>query len=250
MRFCKYCGMQISGQDKICPSCGKNLNPLKRSQPAPQPDSGSSVHESGSGPVSVSSTRSQSSATEIIAQKAGGLFSGTKKHILFGTAAAAVLLLVIMAVFTGRCRSEGCKNRKAPGSDYCYNHKCDVNGCRKERFAASNFCYEHYKVYDEDAEAEKNSAYSWLLNISDVLVYSEYGFTYAEGTLTNNNDTTVKYIKLKGAFKTRTGTVVDTDWTYAVGSEGLEPGESCKWKMSVTKDSSITDCDVTVLDND
>ena len=250
MRFCKYCGMQISEQDSICPACGKDLNPIKISQPAPGPDAGHSVHEPESGSGAISPAGAEIGGPEGTVQTAGGLFSGNKKGILAGAGAAAVLLLVILAVFSGRCRSEGCKNRKAPGSDYCYNHKCDVNGCRKERFAASNFCYEHYKMYDKDAGSVENPAYSWLLNISDVLVYSEYGFTYAEGTLTNNNDTSVKYVKLKGAFKSRTGKVIDTDWTYAVGSEGLEPGESCKWKMSVTKDSSITDCDVTILDND
>lgn len=249
MRFCKYCGKQISEQDRICPACGKDLNPMKSSLPAPGPDTEQGVPESESASAPVSAIGAESRVPEGIAQKAGGLFSGNRKGIVAG-AAAAVLLLVIMAVLSGRCRTEGCKNRKAPGSDYCYNHKCDVNGCRKERFAASNYCYEHYKMYDKDAESEENPAYSWLLDISDVLVYSEYGFTYAEGTLTNNNDTSVKYVKLKGAFKSRTGKVIDTDWTYAVGSEGLEPGESCKWKMSVTKDSSITDCDVTILDND
>ena len=54
MRFCKYCGMQISEQDSICPACGKDLNPIKISQPAPGPDAGHSVHEpeSDSGAIS------------------------------------------------------------------------------------------------------------------------------------------------------------------------------------------------------
>ena len=49
-------------------------------------------------------------------------------------------------------------------------------------------------------------------------------------------------------YQSRTGKVIDTDWTYAVGSEGLGPGESCKWKMSVEKDLSIKDCDVSIMD--
>lgn len=178
------------------------------------------------------------------------LSEGKKRYLIIAGIIAAVALLAVLILFSGRCRAEGCRNKKAPGSDYCYNHKCNVPDCRKERLPLSNYCYEHYDLYDEDAREDSGGAYSWQLNISDVRVYSEYSFTYAEGTLKNNSDETVKYVRIKGAFKTRMGTVVDTDWTYAVGSEGLAPGESCKWKMSVTKDPSITDCDVTVLESD
>ena len=32
-------------------------------------------------------------------------------------------------------------------------------------------------------------------------------------------------LMVNGKFKNSSGTILDTDWTYAVGSEGLEPGE-------------------------
>ena len=41
--------------------------------------------------------------------------------------------------------------------------------------------------------------------------------------------------------------VVDTDWTYAVGAEGLAPGESSTFRMSVDRDYSIRDCSVTLM---
>lgn len=178
----------------------------------------------------------------------GPKFPAEKSKYMIGAAVAAVLiLLACFAMAEGRCRSKSCNNKKAPGSDYCYNHKCDVSGCRKERLTYSNYCYEHHLIYDEK-ESESSGPYSWEMNISDITVYSAYSFTYAEGTLTNNSDSTVTFVKLKGAFKNRYGSVIDTDWTYAVGSEGLGPGESCKWKMSVSKDLNIKECEVTILD--
>lgn len=225
MRFCKYCGAKVEDTAAICPACGKEIR------------NGSQTKESG---PPVSSLRT--SVNKIV--------GGSRRWIYIGAGAAGILLLIVLVLFSGKCRSSGCRNRKAPGSNFCYNHKCDVPDCRKERLASSNYCYEHYLKYDLEDDDTTSGAYSWELKISDVKVYSEYSFTFAEGSLTNNSTSTVKYVKLKGSFKSRLGTVIDTDWTYAVGSEGLAPGETCKWKMSVAKDYDITDCDVTILDND
>lgn len=225
MRFCKYCGAKVEDTAAICPACGKEIR------------NGSQTKESG---PPVSSLRT--SVNKIV--------GGSRRWIYIGAGAAGILLLIVLVLLSGKCKSSGCRNRKAPGSNFCYNHKCDVPDCRKERLASSNYCYEHYLKYDLEDEDTSSGAYSWELKISDVKVYSEYSFTFAEGSLTNNSTSTVKYVKLKGSFKSRLGTVIDTDWTYAVGSEGLAPGETCKWKMSVAKDYDITDCDVTILDND
>lgn len=225
MRFCKYCGAKVEDTAAICPACGKEIR------------NGSQTKESG---PPVSSLRT--SVNKIV--------GGSRRWIYIGAGAAGILLLIVLVLFSGKCKSSGCRNRKAPGSNFCYNHKCDVPDCRKERLASSNYCYEHYLKYDLEDDDSTSGAYSWELKISDVKVYSEYSFTFAEGSLTNNSSSTVKYVKLKGSFKSRLGTVIDTDWTYAVGSEGLAPGETCKWKMSVAKDYDITDCDVTILDND
>ena len=228
MSFCKYCGAEISEGTAACPSCGKKL--VKKD-----------ANEKNRTPESILTKTNSLSGT-----------SAKSRVIYIGAAIAAVMILVMIIVMGGRCRASGCSKRKATGTDYCYYHKCDVNGCRKERLSYSNYCYEHRSLY-EDTDSEDTGdygAYSWELKISDVLVYSEYSFTYAEGSLTNNSDSTVKFVKVKGAFKDRSGRVIDTDWTYAVGGEGLSPGESCKWKMSVEKDINIKDCDVSIMDYD
>ena len=57
-----------------------------------------------------------------------------------------------------------------------------------------------------------------------------------------------RYIKVKASFLDYSGRVVDTDWTYAVGSEWLEPGESSKFYASVEKDYSIASCKLSFMD--
>ena len=93
------------------------------------------------------------------------------------------------------------------------------------------------------------SAYS-VLKISGVSVTSNSSYTVCTGTITNNGKKTYKYVKIKGSFKNSSGTVLDTDWTYAVGSEGLAPGESKTFRMSVPKNYDIKSCSVSITDYD
>lgn len=66
----------------------------------------------------------------------------------------------------------------------------------------------------------------------------------------NTGTKTYYYVEVKGSFKDSSGNVLDTDWTYAAGSEGLAPGESSSFRLSVDKDYDITDCSVSILDFD
>ena len=70
------------------------------------------------------------------------------------------------------------------------------------------------------------------------------------GTIKNTGVNTYKYVKLKGVFKDKYGNVIDTDWTYGVDSEGIAPGESKKFELSVKKDRSIDSCSVSILKDD
>lgn len=228
MRFCKYCGTEISETDELCPNCGRNLK-------------SNSTNEA---------TQKNSTINHIET-----VTKSIRKHpkFLFGIVALIVCaLIVLIAVNPGKCKYSGCGNNAVSGSDYCYSHKCAVESCKDSRFLYSNYCYKHYLLYDDDAQEEFGSdpVYSHELKISNVKLSSNSSYTIAEGTITNNSDQTVSFVEIKGAFKTSSGSVVDTDWTYAVGSEGLAPGESCKWRLSVSKDWSIKDCTVTVIDFD
>lgn len=87
-----------------------------------------------------------------------------------------------------------------------------------------------------------------VLKFTDLSVTSNSSYTICTGKVKNTGNKTYKFIEVKGAFKDGTGTVLDTDWTYAVGSEGLAPGESSEFRLSVTKDYSIETCSVSILD--
>ncbi len=93
------------------------------------------------------------------------------------------------------------------------------------------------------------SAYS-ALKFSNLQVSSNSSYTICTGTVTNNGSKTYKFVQIKGSFKDSSGTVLDTDSTYAVGSEGLAPGESKTFRMSVDKNYKISTCSVSIYDYD
>ena len=90
------------------------------------------------------------------------------------------------------------------------------------------------------------------LKLSGSLASSSSNSSYRtyNGTIKNTGSRTFKFVKVKGSFKDKSGTVVDTDWTYAVGSEGLAPGESKTFTLSCKKNSSIKECTVSIIDYD
>lgn len=219
MKYCKYCGCQIDDTQEICQACSER--------------------------------KSSTPKKKISFRQALKWF---KKHWLI---VAGVLLLVALitaiavVMEKNNCNYSSCNNKTVSGSDYCYSHKCSISSCTSAQKYNSNYCYLHSYLY----ETETGSSYSNYVSSSDLKISvgsitHNSSYTVVTGTITNNSDSEVRFVEIKGAFKTSGGTVVDTDWTYAVGSEGLAPGESCKWRMSVDKDYSIKQCSVSIIDFD
>lgn len=109
--------------------------------------------------------------------------------------------------------------------------------------------------YMSTSDSSYSSSYNYesgysVLKITIDSVTSNSGYTICTGSVKNNGTKTYKFIEVKGAFKDSGGNVIDTDWTYAAGSEGLAPGESTTFRLSVTKNSKITSCSVSLLDYD
>lgn len=102
----------------------------------------------------------------------------------------------------------------------------------------------------DDAKDTQESIERNPFQFSNVRFNSNSSYTILEGSVKNIGSKTVKFVEVKVSFKDASGNVIDTDWTYAVGSEGLAPGESSKWSVSVTKDSRITDASYRVIDFD
>ena len=112
---------------------------------------------------------------------------------------------------------------------------------------------EEYKNFDngDSNNYSTNKLNTSFLKISNVSVTSNSSYAICSGTITVSSYSPYKYhfIKVKGAFKDSYGTTIDTDWTYAIGNEWLEPGESTKFRLSVDKDYQISKCDVTILED-
>lgn len=106
------------------------------------------------------------------------------------------------------------------------------------------------KVTTQSSSSNTYESGSTVLKITADRVTSNSSYTICTGSIKNIGKKTYKFVEVKGAFKDSSGNVVDTDWTYAVGSEGLEPGESSTFRLSVPKQLKISSCTVTLKDYD
>lgn len=106
-----------------------------------------------------------------------------------------------------------------------------------------------YMSSNDSHTSSYESGYS-VLKITVDSVSHNSGYTVCTGSVKNTGNKTYKYIEVKGAFKDSAGNVIDTDWTYAAGSEGLSPNESTTFRLSVTKNLDIKSCSVSLLDFD
>ena len=80
-------------------------------------------------------------------------------------------------------------------------------------------------------------------------VYTDYGYCKCKGSVKNNGTKSYNYVKIKGSFKDKDGNVLDTDWTYVVGSEGLAPSETKTFEISVPSNSKIDSCSVSLIND-
>ena len=86
------------------------------------------------------------------------------------------------------------------------------------------------------------------LELSDVKIEHNSSYTVCTGSIKNTGKTTYCFVEIKGAFKNSSGDVLDSDWTYLVGKEGIAPGESKTFRMSVSVNRNIKSCSVSVID--
>jgi len=159
----------------------------------------------------------------------------------------SIFIAFVFYFFVLSCSAGICLMPKGIKTDYCIIHRCSIDDCSNKKAKDNNLCYTHlpsdsYNYVEERAEN--------VLDFSDVYVSQNSSYTVCTGTITNNGNRTYTFIEIKGKFKDSSGKVLDTDWTYAVGSEGLAPGESSSFRMSVKKNTSIRKCDIEIIDYD
>ncbi len=212
--FCHQCGQKIEGNARFCSNCGAEI---QERQLAAQPT----------------------------AEEPRKL--DRKKIFLLIIAAVAVIVavaLIVAGIRDKQCEYGGCTEEKTYG-DYCIEHVCLYGSCTNARSYGSDYCYYHKTVSAAPAADAEDD-----LIFSNIEIEHNSSYTVVTGKVTNLGSITYSFVKIKGVFKSSSGTSIDTDWTYAVGSEGLAPGESATFRMSVPKDYSITKCSISIIDYD
>ena len=86
------------------------------------------------------------------------------------------------------------------------------------------------------------------LNVSNVRVTHSGNYAYVTGSVKNTGTYSVRYVKVRAACRNASGSVIDTDWTYAVDSDWLEPGESKTFEMMIRDpNNNIRSASVTIV---
>ena len=123
--------------------------------------------------------------------------------------------------------------------------KCGKKLYKKGGILASNSNDNGYD-YDTTSHYTYETVYS-ALDFSYISVYTNSAGTYCKGTVTNNGKKTYKYVYVKGSFKDNSGKIIDVGSTYAIGREGLSPGESKSFKIYTGKHSGYMTCDISII---
>lgn len=102
----------------------------------------------------------------------------------------------------------------------------------------------------KSAEERQQDIRSHSLIVSSISHSSSTNYYNVYGTVTNNTENTVRFVKVKICLLDAGGNVIDTDTTYACGSEGLKPGESSKFECYIKKDSRTDSFQASIYDYD
>lgn len=103
--------------------------------------------------------------------------------------------------------------------------------------------------YNDYYSSGTNKSIGLSLKVDSIKTSGSYTYVYC--TVTNVSSkyvaTRYRYVKVKALFKNYSGSIVDTDWTYAVDSTWLEPGES-KTFYYMVKNTNIKSATLSFVD--
>lgn len=209
---CPKCGNKISDTATFCKHCGTKL-------------------EAGS--------------NKRLLQEHRILHGKNKKIIIIGV----VAILFIIYFFGFKCKVGLCFLPHGFKGDYCTIHTCSRNGCYNKVVGGKKYCYTHSPSTSTNRQYTPEKAED-VLTFSNIDISTNSSYTVCTATVTNNGEKTYTFVQVKGKFMDSSGNILDTDWTYAVGSEGLAPGETATLRLSVSKNSNIKKCDLEIFDYD
>ena len=231
--YCRKCGSQMPDDAARCDNCGTQR--IVEVAALAADSATNNTQAAGDEPLQNGTGNLQIQLSETLQSK--------NKRVLVSVLIAIALLVLILPKLAGkRCALDGC-DKKTDGGRYCFSHACMVDGCGNAKSYYSIYCYYHTPVDESLLHNAEDDLY-----ISSVYIDQGYSYTEVTGKVTNNGDYTYEFVQLKGVFQDSRGNVIDTDWTYLVGSEGIAPGETVTFKMYVDRNFSIQKCKVTVID--
>lgn len=76
---------------------------------------------------------------------------------------------------------------------------------------------------------------------------TSYGYITVEGSISNPTNNAYSYVELKVKILDKNGKVIDTENTYAVGSETLSPGDTKKWDAMLKADDRADNVEVEII---
>lgn len=220
-KLCSKCGNLVKENQKFCSNCGNNLENEKNKEIlcvrcGKTLNSSQKYCDSCGAQVKVEHS-------SPIQEKPKQLTKKLNIEVIGALVAIGIVVVIIILIATG------IENSSSSNDSSSYN--------------TSNTYSSHTPSYTYENA-------STVLKFSNIRVTHNSSYTVCTGTVTNNGSKTYKFVEIKGSFENYSGTVVDTDWTYAVGNEGLAPGESATFRMSIPKDSSVRDCSISIIDYD
>lgn len=262
--FCKNCGTQLSNDSKFCSNCGDKIEDINSSENTPKIEIGNSQIEAESENTSPSSTNRFKKLYNKISEKLflGGFISAAFGTILFIgivlvsligwgeiylyggydiTSALTTISLIFMLLGFVVLSTVSVINLKLKS----------INKLKKKSFICFTIvllvlcaAFSTWGFIDHANEQNSGSSYSGSYNnyyssgidksiglsLKVDSIKTSGSYTYVYCTVTNVSSkyvaTRYRYVKVKAQFKNYSGSIVDTDWTYAVDSIWLEPGES------------------------
>ena len=100
------------------------------------------------------------------------------------------------------------------------------------------------------AQMEEVEQASQRLTITNVELSKKGDYLYVDATLRNPGNVSYSFVKVKATYYDFDGNVITTDWTYAVDSVAIEPGENKQFDVvtSSSKASEIRTVKLSIID--
>lgn len=250
MAFCTNCGNQLGEADKFCSKCGTPVKKIEAPAVTPAAPAAPTAQPTEIPVAQPTAPVVSSPVNTVNVSDVKTFVKNNKKKVAVAAAAfvAFIVLFIVIVSSLNNCEVKGCNRNHAKGADYCYSHKCAKTNCDNRRLSSGIYCSTHKTTSSSSSSSSASSAVNAILDLkfSNIKIQHNSLYTVVTGTITNNGSKNYKFVTVKGAFKDSSGKVVDTDSTYAVGSEGLAKGESKQFRMSIDKNTKVKSCTVTL----